>query len=314
MRALANGAWRSELPGVLQVLYRDSATGAAAPERLVSGLTALSQQRPSSECLDRHGSLLWADDVAERTADLAQRTYRDTVAAAVLAAALRACPDAQDRDLIVDVVPPEAASEPATIWLTETSVGGLGLIEQLVRFYSQDPRRFWGLVDSALGPSDYEYVDATVTRLLEHVVAAPAGQAAQAMARLRNAGSAREADQALQDLRAAWADLDGHPRQPAVAALSARLLRPGTTQSTDVTALAVYGRGTTCKTKLGFEVDARVIAYAVGAGRLAIPRQPAQRARTRSSACCGRAAARPAPSTCCTTSHTQPLRSWTACS
>jgi ATP-dependent helicase Lhr and Lhr-like helicase len=269
--SLANGAWRSELAGVLQVLYRDLATGAAAPERLVSALTALSHQPVVSGCLDQHGSLLWASDIAERTADLAQKTYRDTLAAAVLAAALRACPDAQDSDLIVDVVPPEAASEPATIWLTETSAGGLGLIEQLVRFYSQDPRRFWGLVDSALGPSDYEYINATVTRLLEHVVAAPADQAAQAMARLRNAGSAREADRALQDLRAAWADLDGHPRQPAVAALSARLLRPGTTQSTDITALAVLRAWDHLQDRLGFEVDARVIAYAAGAGKLGIP-------------------------------------------
>lgn len=269
--SLANGAWRSELPGVLQVLYRDSATGRTAPERLVSALTALSHQPAVSGCLDQHGSLLWTADAAERTAELAQKTYRDTVAAAVLAAALRACPDAQDRDLIADVVPPQETAGPATIWLTETSAGGLGLIEQLVRYYSQDPRRFWGLVDSALGPSDYEYVNATVTRLLEHVVAAPASQAAQAMARLRNAGSAREADSALQDLRAAWADLDGHPRQPAVAALSARLLRPGTTQSTDITALAVLRAWDHLQERLGFEVDARVIAYAAGAGRLAIP-------------------------------------------
>ena len=268
--SLANGTWRSALADVLRVLYRDSATGAAAPERLVSALTALSHQPAVSECLDQHGSLLWADDVGERTADLAQKTYRDTVAAAVLAAALRACPDAQDRDLIVDVVAPDVASGAATIWLTETSAGGLGLIEQLVRFYSQDPRRFWGLVDSALGPSDYEYVGATVTRLLEHVVAAPADMAAQAMARLRNAGSVRDAQQALQELRSAWADLDGHPRQPAVAALSARLLRPGTTQSTDATALAVLRAWDQLQDRLGFEVDARVIAYAAGAGKLAV--------------------------------------------
>ena len=108
-----------------------------------------------------------------------------------------------------------------------------------MRFYTQDPRRFWGLVDSALGPGDYEYADAALTNLLGHVVDVPAGPAAQAMARLRGAASARDADVALRDLRAAWAEFDGHPRQPAVAALSARLLRPGSTRSTDVTALGV---------------------------------------------------------------------------
>jgi ATP-dependent Lhr-like helicase len=267
---LARGVWRSELSAVLQVLYRDAAPG-GAPERLVSGLTALSNETAVTECLDRHGSLLWAADSAARTAGLAHRTYRDTVAAALLAAVLRACPDAQDRDLIADVVPPATPAEPATIWLTETSGGGLGLIEQLVRFYTQDPRRFWGLVDSALGPGDYEYTDAALTNLLGHVVDVPAGQAAQAMARLRGAASARDADRALKDLLAAWAEFDGHPRQPAVAALSARLLRPGSAQSTDVTARGVLRAWDDLQVRLGFEIDARVIAFAVGSGRLAVP-------------------------------------------
>ncbi len=270
--ALARGAWRAELPSVLQILYRDSTPGGlGAPERLVSGLTALSNQTAVTGCLDRHGSLLWDADTAVRTADLAHRTYRDTIAAALLAAALRACPDAQDRDLIVDVDPPSTETEHASIWLTETSGGGLGLIEQLARFYTQDPRRFWGLVDSALGPGDYEYIDAALTNLLDHVVSAPAGQAAQAMSRLRGTPSARDADLALQELRTAWAEFDGHPRQSAVAALSARLLRPGTTQSTDVTALGVLRAWDDLQERLGFEIDARVIAFAVGSGRLAVP-------------------------------------------
>jgi ATP-dependent Lhr-like helicase len=91
------------------------------------------------------------------------------------------------------------------------------------------------------------------------------------MARLRGAVSARDADLALQELRAAWAELDGHPRQPAVAALSARLLRPGTTRSTDATALAVLRAWDDLQERLRFEIDARMIAFAVGSGRLAVP-------------------------------------------
>ena len=84
--------------------------------------------------------------------------------------------------------------------------------------------------------------------LLSHVVAVPAGQAAQAMARLRRPASARDADLALQDLRAAWADLDGHPRQPAVAALSARLLRPGPPSRPMLPPSASYAPGTISRT------------------------------------------------------------------
>lgn len=270
--ALANGAWNANLPAILQVLYRDARPGGpAAPERLITALTTLSQNQAVTGCLDRHGTLLWADDAAARTADLAQRAYQDTVAAALLAAALRACSDAQDRDLIADVVPASADAGPAAIWLTETSSGGLGLVEQLARFYVEDPRRFWGLVDSALGPSDHEQTDATLCRFLDRVVSTPDGPIATAMRRLREAPSAREADLALQQLLSAWADLDGYPRQAAVSALSARLLRPGTTRATDAQALAIIRAWDDLQDRLGFEIDARVIAYAVGSGRLTVP-------------------------------------------
>jgi ATP-dependent helicase Lhr and Lhr-like helicase len=270
--SLAQGAWSGSLQAILQVLYRDARVGGAAtPERLITALTGLSQVQAVTDCLDLHGTLLWADDTAARTADLARHAYQDTVAAALLAATLRACPDAQDRDLIADVIPAQAGSGPASIWLTETSSGGLGLIEQLTRFYTEDPRRFWGLVDSALGPSDHEYIDATLNRFLDRVVGTPDGPVATALQRLREAPSAREAEIALHRLLSAWADLDGYPRQAAVSALSARLLRPGATRATDATALAIIQAWDGLQDRLGFEIDARIVAYAVGSGRLVLP-------------------------------------------
>jgi ATP-dependent helicase Lhr and Lhr-like helicase len=268
--SLAGGSWSAQLPQILRVLYRDdSAYGSPVTTRREAELTELSKDQRVQACLDEHGRLLWAADAPQLTADLAQRSYRDTVAAAVLAAALRACPDAGELDLIIDVIP-EIGGAGAAIWLTETSLGGLGLIEQLAGYYTADPRRFWRLVDSALGPNDYEYVDATLTRLLEEMIAAPHGAASQAMSRLRAARSARETDASLRTLRDAWAEIDGYPRQTAVSALSARLLRHGSSQSTDELTLDVLRAWQRLQEKLGFEVDARVIAYGVGSGQIPV--------------------------------------------
>lgn len=269
--ALADGRWSDQLPDVLSVLYRnDSENGAPASDRLVNTLTILSKDEEVRRCLDECGQLLWAADVPQRTSALAQRAYGDTVAAAILAAALRACPDAQERDLIVDVLPQEDDPDGVQIWLTETSTGGLGLIEQLERYYEEDPRQFWGLVDSALGPNDFEYVDATLTRLLRHVTATPQADAGRAMKRFRSAASITDADQALRALRTAWTQLDGYPRRPAVSALSARLLRPGTTDDTDRVALGVITAWNALEARLRFEVDARVIAFGIGVGRIPV--------------------------------------------
>lgn len=270
--ALRGGAWRNNIDEILRVLYRDATpAGTPAPERLVTTLTELSHHASVIAALDQHGRLLWSDDVLTRTGPLAQKVYRDTVAAAVLAAAQRACPDAQDRDLIVDVLEPSLPGGPADIWLSETSLGGLGIIEQLVTYYAHDPRRFWGLVDSALGPSDHEYIHDSLVRLLDHLVSEPAAPAAQAMRKLREARSAHDADNALHELRSAWTALDGYPRHPAVAALSVRLLRPGSTSATDATTLELVKAWDELQQRLGIEVDATTLAYLVGTERVSVP-------------------------------------------
>jgi hypothetical protein len=269
--SLARGSWSAQLPEILRVLYRDDDNGAPVSTRREAELTELSKDESVRDCLDEHGRLLWTADTPQLTADLAQRSYRDTVAAAVLAAALRACPDARELDFIVDVIPSSGGGDCAAIWLTETSLGGLGLIEQLASYYAADPRRFWGLVDSALGPNDYEYVDATLTLFLEHMIAEPHGAASQAMSWLRAAKSARETDAALRALRDAWAEVDGYPRQSAVSALSARLLRQGSSRSIDEMTLGVVHAWDQLQDKLGFEVDARVIAFGVGSGQIPVP-------------------------------------------
>ncbi|HEY0640533.1 MAG TPA: protein DpdJ [Pseudonocardiaceae bacterium] len=270
--ALAGGAWRSHLGDVLRALYRDSGDGPAAnQDRLVTGLTALSDNHDVTARLDEHATLLWATDVAARTAGLAQRVYDETLAAAIRVAALRACPDARDHDLLIDVVPRRGPDQPTLVWLGETAIGGTGVVEQLVRFYAADPRRYWGLVDSALQPGTYEYVDIRLRRLLEHVAAEPVGAVAAAMDALRTAGTNEVAIAALDDLRAAWAALDGNPPHAVVAALATRMLRPGSNAGTDRAALEIVQAWDQTENQLGVELDAQVIAYLVGSGRLTVP-------------------------------------------
>jgi ATP-dependent Lhr-like helicase len=273
--SLASGSWRGELQQILRVLYRDDAPppgpGPAPVSRLVTRLTDLSLEPAVVAALDRAGQLLTAPDIADRTAGLARRVYQHTMAAAILAAAFRACPDAQDDDLIADVVPAGGPAEPTVVWLTETSIGGLGIIEHLVRYYAEDPRRFWAMVSGAHQPNEQEHTDTALSQLLRHVVQEePHGSAAAAMADLRRSRSAAHSDRALRRLRSAWAVLGGPPRHSAVAALATRVLRPGSSAETDAMNLQLITEWSALERRLGFEVDARVIAYAVGSGKIKI--------------------------------------------
>jgi ATP-dependent helicase Lhr and Lhr-like helicase len=269
--AMRAGAWRHDLAAIIGVLYREPAPAVQSNARsLINTLDQVSRNQQVVDCLDRHGQLLWAADIATRTADLARRSYRDTVAAAILAAAQRACPDAHDNDLIVDIQPGATAEHAATIWISETAIGGLGLIEQLMRFYSQDPRGFWNLVGAMLGPSEYEQIDASITHLLSHVDAHPASQAATAMDKLRAPTSTHDTQTALDELRAAWTEIDGPPTHAAVTSLVTRLLRPGSTAATPRHALRVITAWDALQNRLGVEIDASAIAYLVGDGHISL--------------------------------------------
>ncbi|WP_229072216.1 protein DpdJ [Actinoplanes sp. DH11] len=267
-RSLTNGRWADRVDEVLNAIYRSE--GGVGPNRLAGDLRNLATQRVVRDAVDQHSRLLWCDDIDVQTADLARRAYRDTVAAAILAAAQRACPDAQDGDLTVDVIAPESPDGIATVWLSETSIGGLGIITQLAPYYQEDPRRFWSLVDSALAPSDYEYLHDTLIQLLRHVVDNPGSAAAQQIDVLRDPPSAGAAENALSELKLAWAAIDGHPRQQAVSALSTRLLRKGTDRGTDRLVLDLMSVWDETQQRLGFEVDAAVFAYLVGTGTIPV--------------------------------------------
>jgi hypothetical protein len=273
--ALSGGAWRDDVPQVIHMLYRqDPVTGSAqggAADRVTADLLALSQQRDVLQALDEAGTLLFSAHVESATVALARRAYRDTLAAAILEAVLRSCPDAQDGDLTIDVVAGSDGTD--TIWISETSEGGLGIVEALAYRYGEDPARFWTLVSGALRPNAYEYTDRRLTDLLRHVIDEdPVGELAQAMAQVRAAQSAGKATKALGQVRSAWTALDGAPRHADVAALATRLLRPGSDRTTDAVAWRLVKAWDDLEEALGIEVDARVMAYAAGTGALALPR------------------------------------------
>ncbi|ATE52692.1 protein DpdJ [Actinosynnema pretiosum] len=273
-RSLRRGNWREQLPQVISVLYREedpSGVSSSGVQGKIDELRALSHLPEVVEALDNAGRLLFEDDVDLKTGELAKRAYRDTMGAAVLGAALRACRNAHEQDLLVDVVPGQLGSTSDEVWLSETSVGGIGVVEQLAAFYATDPQRFWSLVANTLQSSEYENTDVALTRLLRHAVEEPNGAIALAMSRIRAARSAAAADQALQELLVAWTALDGSPRRTAVSALAIRLLRPGSNRTTDAITLHLVDSWKRLEERLGVDLDARVIACAAGSGALSLP-------------------------------------------
>ncbi|MFG2105203.1 protein DpdJ [Micromonospora chersina] len=191
---------------------------------------------------------------APADADLARHVLARTIGAAIHSAVLQLTPDADDQDLLLDL---RVDGDGADVWLTESTVGGAGIVERLVRTYAADPRRFWRLVRAGLGPGDFEVVDSELRRILDEVVTAPTGPLARALSAVRTARNNSSSRASLQSL---LAELDRGGflvSHPVVSAIAIRLLRPGTGPRHDAALLHVLNKWDEATRTMGFEIDAR---------------------------------------------------------
>jgi hypothetical protein len=147
------------------------------------------------------------------------------------------------------------------LWITETVPGGAGVIQSVIETYAQDPRRFFHLVEAALGPSEQEIVSNT----LESVVAqleAGSGRLEASVDEVRKAWTG-----GLEPLGKAFTTLIDNLRAEAIptthgviSALNARILRPGSGPETDKLLGHLLKAWVDIEGRLGIEVDLRQFA------------------------------------------------------
>jgi DEAD/DEAH box helicase/Helicase conserved C-terminal domain len=200
------------------------------------------------------------------TSDLwewADRRLRATLAAAVVEAIQRLCPDVDaTKGIVVDLERGPSFSGPVgsnEIWLCETVPGGGGVLQRVFARYAEDPRRFFRLIESALRPSDFELVDAELRRVLKW--AHTDDVVANRLEAVRTAGQQSLLQEAFSGLLECLQQRGAFMCHPVVAALNARVLRPASSASTDKLLNDLVSRWDSEEERLGIEVDARVFAY-----------------------------------------------------
>jgi hypothetical protein len=238
-------------------------------QRVGRVMGALADDEQVAAALHEAASVLWTEPDGAWDEWAAER-FRATLGGALLEACYRLCPQAGEGDLLLDLDagprPPDTPPAPdglEEIWVTEATIGGGGLVEELLRRYAEDPRRFFLLARSALSPSDFEIVDAELTRVLE--LLAVDDEVRAAAARTREAGNHAELEErvaSFQDLLASRGILTTHA---VISAIHARVLRPASSPATDAMLREIVRRWHEAEESLGVEVDARVFAYVASA-------------------------------------------------
>ena len=186
--------------------------------------------------------------------------YASTVAAGFIGAVQAMCPDLDVGDLRADFELPSSNEDEAfaRITVSEDQPGGTGLVETAVDRIAEDPRAFWSVVTSVLGPCDGERIDEALRQFL----------ADRSEGRLANEVDLVRTASTLSDTTMAWASLRERmfyrgigADQTVISALATRLLRPGSDVSVEHLCRNLLSRWDALESKLGLEVDLRVFAY-----------------------------------------------------
>jgi hypothetical protein len=210
------------------------------------------------------GRILWEPIDADWDPWL-RRVFKATVAAALSQAISNLCPEIDAEGLVVDLElgPQNVEAPDEDIWITELAPGGNGLLEAFQERYAADPRRFFSLASVALAAGELETTDHHLTRVLELLVIGHDDQIVIAMDRFRSARGISEMAFAFADLRKSLAARGFVLFHGFLSALSNRILKPGSSGSTD----AFLGRSLQTwqqeEVRLGVELDLRVVAYAL---------------------------------------------------
>ena len=271
-QALEGGRWAADIEEFFAAAYRADAHD-VGEVRLLAALKDLVAIPLVRTVVEEHGRLLITDDLSATTHDLLDRVFVDSLGSAILTAAQEALPDAQETDLAVDIElevsnPGGEGDGTFRIIVSETSIGGLGLLEALHRDYVLDPRQFWEGVERACEPTEAEDVDKAMQRLAAELVR-PSSDLAAAAKDFRAARSIADMSSALAEFIRVWTLLEGPPSHLLVSTFSARMLRPGSKPEIDKVLDELVGEWVVREERLGVEIDARTLVHLASKGALA---------------------------------------------
>jgi superfamily II DNA or RNA helicase len=275
--ALRTGEASTKMTDILEILFQASVTideeddqdSAIGSDQLRKELSVLLMDEGVLNCLHETASILWvATD--ESWEEWLQQRYKATVAAAAFDAMNNLCPDLDSNGLVVDIEPgPPAPDNVESVtaangefWISETSPGGIGLVEEFIARYGEDPRRFYALLTASLQPNEHETIDFQLLRLLDELAGPDSDdELIENIEAYRNATGVGEAESAFHVLREALTDKDYVFFHGFATALNNRIIRPGSSRFSDAFLFQALTMWTKAEERLGVELEPRTIAH-----------------------------------------------------
>ena len=237
-----------------------------SPKRLTELLALLGDPTVRKVHLDS-ATVLW-EPLDSTWENWLRSRFKATLGTAVLEAACALNTSAEQGSLVLTVdalvnPPPEPLGVAEDeFWLTESTIGGGGIVEDFTRLYAENPRHFLRLLDSKLAPSDLENASEDLHRILS---VATSGQGksnllATAFDGIRSASNHAESVSSGKMLKEALTANSFSPTTTLLVSINTRLLHPGTSAKTDAFVREVKDEWQAAENALGIEIDVRVFA------------------------------------------------------
>jgi len=184
--------------------------------------------------------------------------YAATIAQALKSAMVSLVPQISDEDLVVDVLPREDGG--FDLIITESSSGGVGQIETIVREIQRLPRLFLDGVEFALNNCDREFTTANLIAILREAYN-PTSEIPGAFEQVRAATGFESLQDASEQLRESLLVQGFSAARHVIVSVVTKLLRPGSTQRSDFLIYQLNKAWKASSKRLGVSVPVRTFAY-----------------------------------------------------
>lgn len=241
----------------MQVIFQaqqiSEAVGDEDGGRLRKRLAELLERQGVVDALVEHEAVLWQPHETGLGAWL-REVYAASLGTALFEAVTRFVPDIEPDDLVLDV-------QPETIWITEASAGGVGLISRIADAIAERPRNFDLQLLDVLRHCEREELAVQLRDIARLVEAAEPGLK-NAFARARTETDIPQLNE-IRHYLARVLDTHGIPAtRELLVALNAKYLRPNSGPDTDRLISTLVNKWEEEEERLGCAIDLRVMAVA----------------------------------------------------
>ncbi len=229
------------------------------PSRLQQGLSIQLTRPIVREQLRALAGQLCNPDPQRFTAWL-RRLILDTLGEAMLQACIAAAPLQATVDTLLVDIHDDPDSGAASIWITEATLGGAGVLHAFAERFASEPRIFFTALEAALAATDLELVDGGLRGIL--ALALTDTEVAEHMARLRATNSHGERATLWQSLSHILTQRGGIDLSHALSvSLNNRLLRSGSGPQLDQLLLDLHTHWDSLEQRFGLAIGLREFAY-----------------------------------------------------